>query len=167
MNATATAQGGQARDVVMAVGFLAILTAMILPLPTFLMDLGLSLSICLSLVTFLVAIYLKDPLELSVFPSLVLVTTLMRLSLNVASTRLILLHGAEGPEAAGKVIKSFGHFNHPRKAPPPWRASTNSTASFMAMPAIRGNRVSGAPDTGRRSSRLWYNPPGGDTHGRW
>ena len=110
MNATATAQGGQARDVVMAVGFLAILTAMILPLPTFLMDLGLSLSICLSLVTFLVAIYLKDPLELSVFPSLVLVTTLMRLSLNVASTRLILLHGAEGPEAAGKVIKSFGHF---------------------------------------------------------
>jgi len=103
-------QRGQARDVLMAVGFLAILTAMILPLPTFLMDLGLSLSICLSLVTFLVAIYLKDPLELSVFPSLVLVTTLIRLSLNVASTRLILLHGAEGPDAAGKVIKSFGHF---------------------------------------------------------
>ncbi len=110
MNQAATMQRGQARDVLMAVGFLAILTAMILPLPTFLMDLGLSLSICLSLVTFLVAIYLKDPLELSVFPSLVLVTTLIRLSLNVASTRLILLHGAEGPDAAGKVIKSFGHF---------------------------------------------------------
>ena len=110
MSQAVAMQRGQVRDVLVAVGFLAILTAMILPLPTFLMDLGLSLSICLSLVTFLVAIYLKDPLELSVFPSLVLVTTLIRLSLNVASTRLILLHGAEGPEAAGKVIKSFGHF---------------------------------------------------------
>ena len=110
MNQVLAISRGAGRDVLMAVGFLGILTAMILPLPTFLMDLGLSMSICLSLVTFLVAIYLKDPLELSVFPSLVLVTTLIRLSLNVASTRLILLHGAEGPDAAGKVIKSFGHF---------------------------------------------------------
>ena len=109
-NATVASAAGQSRDVVMAVGFLGVLTAMIIPLPTFMMDVGLSCSICLALVTFLVAIYLRDPMDLSVFPSLVLVSTLIRLSLNVASTRLILLHGAEGPDAAGKVIKSFGHF---------------------------------------------------------
>jgi flagellar biosynthesis protein FlhA len=98
------------RDVFLAVGMVVILAVMILPLPRFILDLGLSLSICISLITFLVAIYLRDPLDLSVFPSLILVATLLRLSLNVASTRLVLLHGSEGTDAAGKVIQAFGQF---------------------------------------------------------
>jgi len=98
------------RDAMMAIGLVLIVTVMVIPLPKIVMDLCLSLSICLALVTFLVSIYIKNPLELSVFPSLVLVATLFRLSLNVASTRLILLHGSDGPAAAGNVIRAFGHF---------------------------------------------------------
>ncbi|MCA9665501.1 MAG: flagellar biosynthesis protein FlhA [Myxococcales bacterium] len=97
-------------DIYIAAAMVSILAVMLLPLPPLLMDLFLSVSVCLSLLTFLVAIYLRDPLELSVFPSLVLVATLLRLSLNVASTRLILMRGSEGPEAAGSVIKAFGQF---------------------------------------------------------
>jgi flagellar biosynthesis protein FlhA len=97
-------------DVLVAIAFLTVVAVMILPLPRFLMDFGLSLSITLSLITFLVSIYLRDPLELSVFPTLVLIASLGRLSLNIASTRLILLQGAEGPGAAGNLIKSFGQF---------------------------------------------------------
>lgn len=102
-------QGGR-KEIFVAAGLLGIVAVMILPLPRALMDVGLSLSICLSLVTFLVAIYLRDPLELSVFPTLVLIASLGRLALNIASTRLILLNGAEGPAAAGAVILSFGQF---------------------------------------------------------
>lgn len=97
-------------DIYVAASFLIIVAVMVLPLPRFLMDLGLSLSVCLSLVTFLVAIYLQDPLELSVFPTLVLIASMGRLSLNIASTRLILLNGQDGPGAAGSVIQSFGQF---------------------------------------------------------
>ncbi len=98
------------RDVYLAVGMVAILAVMIVPLPTFLLDVGLSFSICICLVTFLISLYLRDPLELSVFPTLILIATLLRLALNVASTRLILLHGAEGTDGAGKVIQAFGQF---------------------------------------------------------
>lgn len=98
------------RDIYFAVAMVGILALLILPLPKFLLDLGLSLSICLSLFTFLISIYLKDPLELSSFPVLILMSTLLRLALNVASTRLVLLHGAEGEDAAGSVIKAFGQF---------------------------------------------------------
>jgi flagellar biosynthesis protein FlhA len=107
---TTNAPQGSRRDIFVASGFLAVVAVMILPLPRFLMDVGLSLSVCLSLVTFLVAIYLRDPLELSVFPTLVLIASMARLALNIASTRLILLHGNEGPAAAGAVIGSFGQF---------------------------------------------------------
>ncbi|MBI2605026.1 MAG: flagellar biosynthesis protein FlhA [Deltaproteobacteria bacterium] len=95
----------------MALGLVAILIVMVLPLPRFLMDILLSLSISLSLVLLLTAVYTQKVLEFSVFPSLLLVITLFRLSLNVATTRLILLNGSEqGTSAAGEVIKSFGEF---------------------------------------------------------
>jgi flagellar biosynthesis protein FlhA len=97
-------------DVVMALGFLGIIVVMIVPLPPLLMDFTLSLSICIGVVTFLVAVYLKDPLEFTVFPSLILMATLLRLALNIASTRLNFTHGNEGMEAAGAVIKAFGQF---------------------------------------------------------
>jgi flagellar biosynthesis protein FlhA len=97
-------------DLLTAVGVIGILLLMILPLPTILLDILLSLSITFSLVILLTSLYIKTPLEFSTYPALLLLTTLFRLSLNIASTRLILLHGNEGLSAAGQVIKSFGLF---------------------------------------------------------
>lgn len=87
-----------------------VLALMVLPLPPILLDLLLSIDIALSVVLLLTAVYVRDPIEFSVFPSLLLLLTLLRLSLNVAGTRLILLHGSEGVDAAGHVIMSFGQF---------------------------------------------------------
>ena len=100
----------EASSLMVAVGLVGILMVMILPLPTLVLDLLLSLGITMSLVILLMSMYNTDPLEFSAFPSLLLLTTLYRLSLNIASTRLILLHGHEGPGAVGKVIQSFGNF---------------------------------------------------------
>jgi flagellar biosynthesis protein FlhA len=97
-------------DSVMAFGVVAVLMVMIIPLPPFLLDFLLALNITISVIVILMAMYTVKPLDFAIFPSLLLVTTLFRLSLNVASTRLILLHGNEGGLAAGKVIKSFGSF---------------------------------------------------------
>lgn len=97
-------------DLLTAGGVVAILLVMIIPLPPLLLDILLSFSITFSLIVLLTALYIKNPLELSTFPSLLLMTTLFRLSLNIASTRLILLYGNEGPSAAGHVIRSFGSF---------------------------------------------------------
>ena len=98
------------QELAVAVGIIAILVVMVIPIPTFMLDLLLSFSITFSLIILLVSIFMLAPLEFSVFPSMLLVVTLVRLSLNVASTRIILLHGAEGPAAAGQVIQSFGSF---------------------------------------------------------
>ncbi|QEL64357.1 flagellar biosynthesis protein [Oryzomicrobium terrae] len=89
---------------------LMILAMMVLPLPAFALDIFFTFNIALSIIVLLAAINTQKPLEFSVFPTLLLVTTLLRLSLNVASTRVVLLHGHEGPDAAGKVIEAFGHF---------------------------------------------------------
>jgi flagellar biosynthesis protein FlhA len=97
-------------DLLMAISVVGVLIVMVIPLPPLLLDLLLSFSITFSLIILLVSMYTLQPLEFSVFPSLLLVVTLFRLSLNVASTRLILLHGNEGVAAAGQVIKAFGNF---------------------------------------------------------
>lgn len=97
-------------DVLMAVGVVGILIFMVIPLPPFLLDLLLSFSITFALVILLVSMYILRPLELSSFPSILLIATLFRLSLNIASTRIILLHGHEGGSAAGNVIQAFGSF---------------------------------------------------------
>jgi len=97
-------------SLMVALGVVGILMIMILPLPTMILDLLLTLGITMGLVILLVSMYNTDPLEFSAFPSLLLLTTLYRLSLNIASTRLILLHGHEGPGAVGRVIHSFGNF---------------------------------------------------------
>lgn len=89
---------------------IAIVALMIVPLPPLLLDLLLSIDIGLSVVLLLTAIYVREPIEFSVFPSLLLLLTLLRLSLNVAGTRLILLHGGDGVDAAGHVIMAFGQF---------------------------------------------------------
>jgi len=97
-------------EVFMAVGVVAILLVMVIPLPPLLLDILLSCSITISLLVLLTSLYITHPLEFSTFPSVLLLSTLFRLSLNIASTRLILLHGKEGTSAAGVVIQSFGHF---------------------------------------------------------
>ena len=94
----------------MAVALIGILALMIIPLPAFLLDIFLAGNMTIALAILLIGLYTEQPLDFSVFPSLLLVTTLFRLSLNIASTRLILLHGHEGPDAAGAVIMSFGQF---------------------------------------------------------
>lgn len=86
----------------------AMLAMIILPLPPFLLDLLFSFNITLSLVILMVCVYVSRPLEFSIFPTVLLITTLMRLTLNIASTRVVLLHGHQGPSAAGQVIRSFG-----------------------------------------------------------
>lgn len=97
-------------DLFIAFGILAILTVMIIPLPPILLDISLTFSLAISILILLVSIYAKNVLDFTSFPSLLLLTTLFRLSLNVATTRLILSHGHEGPKAAGEVINAFGNF---------------------------------------------------------
>src|SRR5215216_1529690 len=92
------------------IALLAVVMLMIVPLPPLLLDLLLSVDIGLAVVLLLTAIYVKSPVDFSVFPSLLLLLTLIRLSLNVASTRLVLMHGQDGVEAAGDVIMAFGQF---------------------------------------------------------
>ncbi|MFA5905292.1 MAG: FHIPEP family type III secretion protein, partial [Desulfobacula sp.] len=100
----------ESSDILMVVAFIGILMAMILPLHPIILDFFLALNISLSVVVLVTTMYTTAPLEFAIFPSLLLVLTLLRLSLNVASTRLILLHGNEGPMAAGSIIKAFGTF---------------------------------------------------------
>lgn len=89
---------------------LAMLSMVVVPLPPFLLDLLFTINIALSLMVLLAVVYVRRPLEFSVFPSVLLMVTLLRLSLNVASTRVVLLHGHQGGAAAGHVIESFGNF---------------------------------------------------------
>lgn len=97
-------------DIVLAMGVVAIVAVLIVPLPGPLLDFALSISITMSVLILMVAIFLRRPLDLSSFPTLLLLTTLLRLSLNVATTRLILAHGNEGKYAAGRVVAAFGSF---------------------------------------------------------
>ena len=99
-----------ASEALAVVGVMTVLTVMIIPLPAMILDFLLALNITLAVSILLIAMYTLKPLDFSIFPSVLLLTTLFRLSLNVASTRLILLRGNEGISAAGKVIKSFGSF---------------------------------------------------------
>ena len=92
-------------DILLAVGIIAIVGMLIIPLPTALLDMFLTVNIASGVVILLVAIYTEDPMKFSVFPSLLLITTLFRLALNVSTSRLILLHGD-----AGSVVHSFGNF---------------------------------------------------------
>jgi len=97
-------------DLALAIGVLTILVVLILPLPPLLLDLALAISIILSVLILMTALFIHTPLEFSSFPTVLLISTMLRLSLNLASTRLILSHGHEGSSAAGHVIEAFGNF---------------------------------------------------------
>ena len=97
-------------DLALAIGVMAILVVLILPLPPMLLDLALALSITFSVLILMTALFIQTPLEFSAFPTVLLISTMLRLALNLASTRLILSHGHEGTAAAGHVIEAFGNF---------------------------------------------------------
>jgi flagellar biosynthesis protein FlhA len=102
--------GVNARSLAAPLLILMILGMMVLPLPAFLLDIMFTFNIALSVMVLLVSIHTLKPLDFAVFPTVLLLTTLLRLSLNVASTRIVLMEGHTGPDAAGKVIEAFGHY---------------------------------------------------------
>ncbi|HEY4942855.1 MAG TPA: flagellar biosynthesis protein FlhA [Rhizomicrobium sp.] len=95
-------------DLALAIGIMAILVVLLLPLPPWLLDICLALSLSFSILILMTAVFIRKPLEFSSFPTILLITTMMRLALNLASTRLILGHGTEGTAASGYVIQAFG-----------------------------------------------------------
>jgi flagellar biosynthesis protein FlhA len=101
---------GPGRDLALAGGVIAIIAMLILPMPGWLLDFGLALSITASVLIMMTALFIEKPLQLSSFPTILLIVTMLRLGLNLASTRLILGHGHEGQHAAGGVIAAFGEF---------------------------------------------------------
>lgn len=104
------ARGGQLQSLAGPMLIIMILAMMVLPLPPFVLDVLFTFNIALAVIVLLVSLYSRNALEFAVFPTVLLITTLLRLSLNVASTRVVLMHGHTGPDAAGKVIEAFGHF---------------------------------------------------------
>ena len=97
-------------EIALALGVVAVLTVLVLPMPPFLLDMSLAMSMTLSVLILMVVLFIQKPLEFSTFPTVLLMSTMLRLALNMASTRLILGHGHEGTAAAGKVIQAFGGF---------------------------------------------------------
>ena len=98
------------REYVLPMVAISVIFVMLVPLPAFALDFLLTLSMAASIIVFLSAVQIRRAVELSVFPTLLLLLTLFRLALNIASSRRILLHGQEGTAAAGKVIEAFGQF---------------------------------------------------------
>ena len=96
-------------DLGLAIGIMAILVVLILPLPTWMLDVSLAFSLSFSILILMTAVFIRKPLEFSSFPTILLITTMLRLALNLASTRLILGHGNEGTAASGYVIQAFGN----------------------------------------------------------
>ncbi len=103
-------KGLEQKDVLLGLGVVGILAVLILPIPTALLDVLLALSITFSVLVLMTSIFITNALEFSAFPSVLLIATMLRLSLNLASTRLILAEGHQGPAAAGRVIEAFGGF---------------------------------------------------------
>src|SRR5499427_4092584 len=95
-------------EIALAIGILAILVVLLIPLPAWLLDVSLSFSITFAILILMTSIFIRKPLEFSSFPTVLLISTMLRVALNLASTRLILSHGNEGTDAAGQVIQAFG-----------------------------------------------------------
>lgn len=111
MPAWLSGMGGNAsKGIAAPVIIIMLLAMMVLPLPAFILDIFFSFNIALSIIVLLTALYTVKPLDFMAFPTILLVSTMLRLSLNVASTRVVLTEGHTGADAAGKVIEAFGHF---------------------------------------------------------
>ncbi|HEY1096757.1 MAG TPA: flagellar biosynthesis protein FlhA [Alphaproteobacteria bacterium] len=103
-------QYGRFRDLLLPIFVLAVVVVMVLPMPTWLIDIALAMSITISILILMTVMFIEKPLELSAFPTILLLSTALRLALNIASTRLILTYGHTGTDAAGHVIEAFGGF---------------------------------------------------------
>ncbi len=110
LNLPAWLTGQSSKALAAPILIIMMLAMMVLPLPAFVLDIFFSFNIALSIIVLLTSLYTVKPLDFMVFPSVLLVSTMLRLSLNVASTRVVLTEGHTGPDAAGKVIEAFGHF---------------------------------------------------------
>ncbi|HYD61028.1 MAG TPA: flagellar biosynthesis protein FlhA [Noviherbaspirillum sp.] len=110
LNLPAWLSGSQSKALAAPILIVMMLAMMVLPLPAFALDILFSFNIALSIIVLLTSLYTVKPLDFMVFPTVLLVSTMLRLSLNVASTRVVLTEGHTGPDAAGKVIEAFGHF---------------------------------------------------------
>src|SRR5690606_4295230 len=97
------------RDIALALGVIVILSILFLPLPPFLIDFGLALSIAVSVLILMVALWMQRPLDFTSFPTILLIVTMLRLALSIATTRAILSHGDQGTDAAGYVIGGFAN----------------------------------------------------------
>ena len=97
-------------DIMLALAVVGILVVLIMPMPKWMLDIALAFSITFSVLILMTALFVEKPLEFNAFPTVLLLATMIRLSLNLASTRLILTHGHEGTDAAGEVIQAFGGF---------------------------------------------------------
>ena len=97
-------------DVALSLGIIALIAVLLFPMPPFLLDLALGFSIIIGLLILMTALFIERPLQLSTFPTILLISTILRFSLNLASTKLILGNGHEGTGAAGEVIDAFGNF---------------------------------------------------------
>ena len=103
-------EAGRFGEIALALGVIGILVVLLLPMPPWLMDISLAISITFSVIILMTVLFIRQPLELNTFPTILLIATLLRLSLNIASTRLILADGYTGTQAAGRVIEAFGNF---------------------------------------------------------
>src|SRR5690349_10558402 len=110
MDSSDVTNQGRGRDLAFAGAVVGILAILFLPIPPLAIDMGLALSVALSVLILMVALWIQKPLEFSAFPTVLLIATLLRLALGIASTRLILSHGHQGPNAAGHVISGFSRF---------------------------------------------------------
>ena len=117
-------QSGMKGEVALGVGVLALIIMLIMPMPSILLDMMLAVSITFSVLVLMTSLLIKKPLEFSAFPAVLLLATLLRLGLNLASTRLILSNGAQGPDAAGDVDAeaAVGQRGHSRRKRPRGRA---------------------------------------------
>src|ERR1700756_955937 len=106
-SAPAANRGG--KDIAFAIGIVLILCLFFLPVPAVMIDFGIATSIALSVLILMVALWIHKPLEFSAFPTVLLVATILRLALNISTTRLILSHGEQGPTSAGYIIGGFAH----------------------------------------------------------
>ena len=109
-NLGALANAAKRTDIALALGIIAILAVLILPMPTWLLDLSLGISIAFSVLIMMTVLFINRPLDFNAFPMILLIATMLRLALNLASTRLILADGHTGTDAAGQVIQAFGQF---------------------------------------------------------
>ena len=96
--------------VLLALAMMAVIAMMILPVPAWILDAGLAASFAIAILIFTITLFIERPLDFSAFPTILLASLMLRLSLNVASTRVVMLEGHTGPDAAGKVVEAFGHF---------------------------------------------------------